>query len=96
MKDRTERTRSLALTMSFPYDHGWQLSRLRVPAVVARTWALGMRDKLPSPPNTGIGAHKTNGDLIFSASRTRFTLFHAYRTKASDGQASPTAGHSPE
>lgn len=28
------------LTMSLPYDHGWQLSKLSVPAVVARTWAL--------------------------------------------------------
>lgn len=30
-------------TMSLPNDQGWQLSKLNVPAVVARTWALQPR-----------------------------------------------------
>lgn len=63
--------------MNLPNWNGWQLSRESVPAVVARTCAL---------PRTLVSVygvyrrctHKTKGDLIFSASRVRLMLFHAY------------------
>lgn len=65
-------------TMNLRNWKGWQLSNDSVPAVVARTCALPEVNVTQSVVTRS--AHKTSGDLIFSASRVRLILFQAYGT----------------
>ena len=51
--------------MSLPNDQGWQLSKLNVPAVVARTWALPVRQaKSPESKQEQYAQYQRGLDLL--------------------------------
>lgn len=81
--------RAPSFTINFPWTKGWQLSKEREPAVVARTWALRSRVS-DCCIRYGIMwiSHNTRGDLIFSARRVRLTLFQACKCKINTNVAS--------
>lgn len=63
--------------MSLPKLNGWQLSRDKEPAVVARTCPLWNGIQQQRRELDERGSYNTSGDLIFSARRVRLALFHA-------------------